>query len=170
MIFIFQYYDIGWLWPIYAWTKSTVKNEFNLIQFYSFCFSLLFFSLFKLVCFVPMRRLFGYVCVVRVFFSTSLLYPPTYINILHRFYWKIYYQLMWRSISCERIDPMTYTTNDIHALRLCLLQYQITRNSMMRPMLINKGWNVCGCLMKLFAISIRYEQVHVFILLIWCSC
>lgn len=35
---------------------------------------------------------------------------------------------------------------------------------MMRPMLINKGWNVCGCLMKLFAISTRYEQVHVFIL------
>lgn len=63
MIFIFQYYDIGWLWPIYAWTKSTVKNYFNLIQFYSFCFSLLLFSLFKRVCFVPMLWLFGCVCV-----------------------------------------------------------------------------------------------------------
>lgn len=79
------------------------------------------------------------------------------IQFICRYYWKIFYQLTLHSTSYARIVWMTYIMKAIHVLLWCLRQYQIIRNFMMKPMSINKDWNVWGFLMKLFVILTRYN-------------
>lgn len=52
----------------------------------------------------------------------------------YRYYWKIFYQLMWHSIFCEKIVQTICTMKVIHVWLLCLLAYQITKSFMMRQM------------------------------------